>query len=458
MVDLIIITIYLGITLIVGIYKGSGIKNVREYAIAGRNYGTPVLVATIFGTLIGGGSTIGITESIFGTGIIFLFIFLGDPIHKLIISEKIAPRMGRFHNMISVGDLMDSFYGKAGRLAAGLCGFILLAGLLGAQISAFAYIFHFFTGMSPLLAIILAATIVVLYSAFGGIKAVTATDVIQFGVIIVAIPVIANVALIKVGGYQALFEALPPEKLAIFPPGASKLDYGLLIILFIIPFLNPAVMQRLLMARDVKQIQSSMRIAAALDVPFYIIMAIIALCMLVLNPSIDAKLCLPFLIDEYMPMGLKGLAIAGMLSVIMSTADSYLNAASVAFVHDFIKPLANKTLKNKTELLLTRLCTVIVGGLAILAAVAFENIVDIILEFLNVWGPVIVVPLYAGIFGFKGTKTGFKAAIIGAAVTFFAWKYFVPSIKPLFPSMLANAVCLYTFSKLTRKPSTLKQK
>lgn len=451
MIDLIIISLYLTITLLVGIYKGRGIRNVREYAIADRNYTTPVLVATIFGTLIGGGSTIGITESIFGTGIIFLFVFLGDPIHKMVISELIAPRIGRFHNMISVGDIMESFYGKAGKLTSGFCGFILLAGLLGAQIGAFGYIFHYFTGMSPAIAIVLAAAVVVIYSAFGGIRAVTATDVVQFGVILIAIPIIANVALMEVGGITELFKSVPADKISFFPPGESKAKYIVLMVLFWIPFLNPAVTQRLLMARDVKQIKTSLRIAALLDVPFYVIMAIIALCVLVLEPSIDAKLALPFLVDEYLPVGIKGFAIAGMLSVIMSTADSYLNAASVCFVHDFIKPLANNSLSNKAELILTRLCTVVVGCLAVFSALYFKSIVDIILQFIVVWGPIVVVPLYAGIFGYKSSPSAFKAGAAAGFLAVILWTIFVPDIEPLIPSMIANAIFFFVVSKYTNK-------
>ena len=74
-IDLVIIGVYLTLTLLLGLYQGRRVKSMRDYAIADRNYATPVMVAAVFATWVGGESTLGMAEKIFSSGFIFVFVF-----------------------------------------------------------------------------------------------------------------------------------------------------------------------------------------------------------------------------------------------------------------------------------------------------------------------------------------------------------------------------------------------
>ena len=54
----------------------------------------------------------------------------------------------------------------------------------------------------------------------------------------------------------------------------------------------------------------------------------------------DSAHILSYMVQDFIPIGLKGFVIAGLLAVIMSTADTELNAGSVALVHDVIKKIS----------------------------------------------------------------------------------------------------------------------
>ena len=69
--DQAIILGFLLITLVVGVFAGRGIKDIKDYAIANKAYGPPVLVLTLVATMIGGGSATGYTAQIFADGLIF---------------------------------------------------------------------------------------------------------------------------------------------------------------------------------------------------------------------------------------------------------------------------------------------------------------------------------------------------------------------------------------------------
>lgn len=450
-IDLIIIGAYLLITLVVGIYKGRGVTTVREFAVSDKTYTTPIIVATIFTTLLGDGSTMGLTARFFILGLVFVQLAFGEPMIKIFISELIGPRMGRFREMISAGDMMGSFYGKSGKLITGIAGLVVCVGYLGVQVKAFGIFFHYFTSINAEAAMIVGAGIVIAYSTFGGIKSVTATDVVQFAVIVVAVPIIANVALMEVGGVQALLASFPKEKIEVFPESLSKWQMIVLGGLYCVPFFNPALIQRLLMARDTKQMITSMRVAALLDIPFYATIGVIILCAYVLSPSVDASEALPYLINTYMPVGVKGVAIAGMLAVIMSTADSYLHAASVSLVHDVIKPVCGASLSNEKELKLTRWFTILIGLLSIVAALSFGTIMELLLLFLNVWGPVVVIPLIAGIFGYKASTKTFLFSVLASVITFLAWRKLIPDLEPTIPSMIVNAATFFILSRFDRE-------
>lgn len=441
--DYIIISLYLFITLFVGFYKGRNIHTMRDYSIANWEYTTPVLVATIFATWVGGESTMGMAENVFSVGAVFIFIFCGSLLNKLIVAQFVAPRMGRFHGFISIGSIMGSLYGKPGRILTGISAAFSCTVILGAQVTGIGYCLEYFLGISYLNSILIGAGTVILYSAFGGVRAVTATDVIQFGILIVAIPLICNIGIEAIGGYSNLFAQVPSSHLRLFPENESPIKYISLFLIFTIPFLNPAIMQRMLMAKDETQMATSLRFAALIEIPFYAIVGFIGFIALIFKPDLEPHLAMPYLIQHILPTGIKGFAISGILAVIMSTADSFLNAGAISLVHDVIQPMTNDSIPDKIEIFLAKVATVLLGVLAIVSAVSFKSILDIVIQSESCWAPLTVFPLYAGIFGFRTTPLTF--AVSAAAGVYFVifWNIFLEDFfgfSSLVPSIIFNMI------------------
>ena len=385
---------------------------------------------------------------------LFLFFF-GSSLNKFIIANVIAPRMKKFEGMISIGDMMGHSYGKPGKIITGIAGTLLLIGTLGSQISAIGYFISFFLDVSFFWSIIIGCGIIIIYSAFGGIKAVTITDVIQFGVLLIAIPMICNISLNTIGGYEALYHSLPETHIRFIPEGESIWKYIGLILTFSTPFLNPAITQRLLMSKNTSQMASAMRISAYIEIPFYLMISIIGFVAVSAYPDISAAHSVPTLITEMLPVGLKGITIAGMMAVIMSTADSVLNAASVTFVHDVLKPSFKEKITQKIELKIAKLVSIIFGLLSVVMALSFESVVDIILNSFSVWGPVTVIPLYAVIFGVKADSKIFVRSVVAGLSCFILWRSLqlesIFGFDALVPSMLANGFVFFLSVLSTRK-------
>jgi hypothetical protein len=102
------------------------------------------------------------------------------------------------------------------------------------------------------------------------------------------------------------------------------------------------------------------------------------------------------------------------MAMLMSTADSYINSSSVLFAHDFCVPL-NIDWAKKNELLLSRIAAVVIGVFALIISLSADSLFDIIVIMASFYMPLVTVPLFLAIFGFR---TSTKTHLFGILVAF----------------------------------------
>ncbi|MEM7495237.1 MAG: sodium:solute symporter family protein, partial [Myxococcota bacterium] len=446
--DTAIVAAYLLITLIIGLRAGRGITTMQDYVIGTsgvKTYGTPVLVATLFATEVGGGSTIGLSEKIFATGLIWLFAYLGVVLGLFLVAFFVAPHLGRFDftGKLSVGEMMGGFYGTPGRVVTGIAGTIRSVATTGVQIAAMGYLFQYFFNMPSLCGILISCGIVVIYSSFGGIRSVTATDIVQFSVLVIIIPIIAARMLHHAGGWDTVCAGAPAGHFHLLSH-KDLLKHAFTFFVLIIPNLDPAYIQRLLMARgDVKEAYNALISAGCLRAILICLVGITAFAVVASQPHLDPRHTYLYAVNTVLDTGYKGLGIAGLFAIIMSSADSYLHAAGVSFVHDVVQPLYKESLPSDQELKLTRFVTLLLGISAILGVLIFKSILDLALASLNLWLPVVIVPLLSGIVGYFSSTRTFCVAVTTGLTTVGLWKlgieHYVP-ISSTIPAMVANLI------------------
>jgi Na+/proline symporter len=422
-IDLTIIMTYLAITLMVGIWFGQNVKSLKEYSIGDNGFSTTVLVFTIIATWIGGGSMLGTSNNAFKYGIVALYPQLGMSLCLYIISSYLAPRMKPFLGMISVGEMIGDMYGREARIITGIAGAVKSLGHVGVQIFVMGNMFSYLTPGSKTECMLISTLVIIIYSALGGVRSVTFTDVLQSLTVAIAVPTIVIVCLKTVGGYDALLSKLPSTHTEIFYDKDLLTRYTYLFVYFCIPFLTPAMTQRMLMARDTYQIATSFKISAVLSLFFYSFAVFIGLIAFALSPQIESNHTLMYLVDYAIPPVLKGIAICGILSVIMSTADSHLNVASVSLTNDYLK-LFIHNLSDSAALSISRALTVVFGIFAYMIASKFTNLLDLVLYVDNFWGPIVVTPLLLGLCGFRSTSKVFIISAVAGFSTFIFWEYF----------------------------------
>ncbi|MEL6152629.1 MAG: hypothetical protein AAFQ78_01240, partial [Bacteroidota bacterium] len=277
-IDYLIVYAFLIITLIIGLRAGRGIKDIREYALANRGYSTGALVLTKLATTIGGAATIIASAEAYSHGVIMTAASMGIIISVLFVAFFVAPRMKYFSRCLTIGDMMAQLYGgNTIKIIAGSLGVVHSTIIAGLQLFVLGIICDTLLGVDPFWGIVLGGIFLGGYVAVGGIRAVTATDIFQFLILIIIFPIICSIAVKHVGGLATLFAKVPQEKLLIRGHEQFYLHLTLFLTLgiFSVGITVPPLTQRLLMAKDGRQIRNQHLIVAFLDPAFRILVMLI---------------------------------------------------------------------------------------------------------------------------------------------------------------------------------------
>lgn len=405
--------------LVVGLWAGRGVTKLEHFSVAGRQFGAWVIFATLSASFIGGGFTMGNAEKVFLVGVVNIFALWGFSLKEILVATVIAPRMKRFPEAISVGDIMGQAYGKAGRMVTGVFGVMLCAGIMGAQVGAMGYVFNLFLGVDYLVGILIGCSIAIAYSTVGGMRAVVFTDILQFIVLGVGIPLTLILGLDLAGGWRAVADAVPSNHLTLFGNMGPLAFISLFLTFLLGETLVPPYVQRLMIGRSAGHTARGTLWSGLFSVPFFAISGGIGLVALALAPNLDPNLAMPYLVQQALPIGLRGLVVAGIIAVVMSSADSFLNGAAVCLTSDVVLPAMRKSLSGRAQLTLAKAANLITGILAIIFAISIKSVLDILLYAYNFWAPVILPPLVAAFFGTKagsGLFLASAAAGLGATV------------------------------------------
>jgi len=422
MQTLIIVGIYLFAVLIIGLLAGRGIKNLEEYATAGKAFGTFAIFATLSASFIGGGFSTGNAEKVFLFGVVNIVALWGFSLKEIIVAKYIAPRMANYPKALSVGDIMEPHYGKEARIFSGIFGVLLCAGILGAQVGAMGYVFNSFLGIEQSYGILLGCSIVILYSTIGGMRSVVWTDIFQFIVLAIGLPITLYFGIEKVGGIDVMMQNIPQSHLSLdaLPGGYFGLA-AMFVAFFLGETLVPPYVQRLLIGKTSKKVQRGTLLSGLFSIPFFAVTGSIGLVALTMDPTLNANLAMPYVIQHALPILPQAIVIAAIISIIMSSADSFLNGASIAFSNDIIRPLVKNKMEAKKELLIARIITLAVGVLAVIFAMSIESVLDMLLYAYNFWAPTVLIPLSLAILGANVSKRRFIAGAIAGIIAAVAW-------------------------------------
>ncbi len=270
------------------------------------------------------------------------------------------------------------------------------------------------------------------------------------------IPIIAYVIVNQVGGIDQIFHQIPAEKLRIV--SHQKFSYYMFLAvswtIFPIFMVDPAIVQRMLMAKHPRQLRDQYLVSAVMKTIFRILFILIGLGGFILYSDVGANNVVLHAIRELLPVGIKGFAMAGFFALIMSTTDSYLHVAGVTLVHDVVKPLLD--IKNITinEKKWAQGFTLLLGLISIGIGLSTTNLFGLLLDALESTAPFLMFPLVSGIMGLKTDKRSFFGALGITFVVFCIAKLLLPSMYMRWTlpiSVIANVISFLSIHFVTHK-------
>lgn len=432
--DYIVIAAYLGGTLALGTWIGRRIHSGTDFFLAGRSLPWWAIGMSLVATDIGGIDIIGVGGAAYAHGLaVANFEWIGCVPAMIVAAFVFVPFFYR-SGVYTVPEFLERRFDARIRSALAACWLVFMACNLGVMLLASARMMQQTFGWDVAWCVWGTGLLVGFYTVFGGLAAVVYTDVIQCAVMIGGCLLVLVLGLIDVGGWSGLMERLPQNGHhgdLLVPVDADSpfpwpaILFGLALILSPAYWIgNQAIVQRSLGARSEFEAQASYVWGALLKNVIPLIIAVPGLIAAVRYPDLSTgDAAFPRLVSDLLPGGLRGVFVAGFMAALMSSVDSYLNAASTLLCHDLYKRFVRPDADDRRLLAVGRWTTVALVGWGIgfafgLLQVSENSGIYTIFQTLMAFfqGPALAV-LLLGLFWRRATGTGALVAFLGGIAT-----------------------------------------
>ena len=301
-----------------------------------------------------------------------------------------------------------------------------------------------------------------LYTMKGGLRAVVYADMVQGSWLIVSSIVLTIVGLMAVGGWGGLTARVDPGFIHMVKPLDSELPItgfliGNLLGGMFYWCMDQTNVQRVLGARSVDQGQKGAIFAGFLKLLIPFILVLPGVIAHALYPNLPkADMAYPRLVSDLLPAGLRGLVLAGLIAILMSSMSACYNASATLVVRDFFlhwKP----GLSDADQVVIGRRVTVLMAVLGVLAA-PLVGLSVTIWHYLQMLSAYLGVPLCAVIFVGLLWKRGNTAGAIAGGVAGFSLGLFLfldqtlgwgLAAHPYLTSFLHRSILVWFFAAIT---------
>jgi SSS family solute:Na+ symporter len=410
--DFSIFVVYMILVFLVGVYFYRKNKSREDYYVGSRSIKSYHVGLSVVATDVGGGFSIGLGGLGFTMGLSGSWLLFTGLIGAWLAAVFIIPKLKKVdakHGMLTYPDYLRHIFGNQTAFFAALIsgfGYMGFTGgqvLAGAKLSSGTLFMDIPLDIDPMIfSIVIIAGIILIYTVMGGLKAVIYTDTIQWiillvGLIFFAIPF----AFADIGGVFG-FSAYLPERYFDFNNVSWSQVVNWFVTIIPIWLIGMTLYQRMYACADEKQAKRAWFIAGVFEWPIMAFTGVVlGMAARVFFPESEPELGLPRLLQEVLPIGIKGIVIAAYFSAIMSTADSCLIASSGNLTNDVLERYFFKNLSDKWMVRLSQIVTLFIGIVAIVIAISFQSVLDVILQAYSFMVAGLFIPTLFAYFGSK---------------------------------------------------------
>ncbi|MCP4573886.1 MAG: sodium:solute symporter family protein [bacterium] len=363
--------------------------NALDYIVAGRRLTLPAFTASLVSTWYGG--ILGVGEYGWSHGVSNWLVF-GVPyyLYAGVFALWLA-RKARRSDVLTVPDMLERRYGRPAALVGAVVIFVMTAPaayvlMLGVMVS-------FATGWPLWVGVVLGTALSTAYVFRGGLKAVVATDMVQFVLMFVGFLVLVPVCVSKFGGWEFLKANLPEAHLS-WDGGLGFQAVAVWYVIAMSTLVEPAFYQRCYAARSDNVARGGILLAIGFWIVFDFLTTTAGLYARALLPDLANPVqAFPALAAHVLPGFWQGMFTVGLLATIMSTVDSYAFLGAVTLGRDVIGRWRGSD--EEASLSLVRWALVGTAVLAVALALMAGSVITLWKSLGSVGTPVLLVPLAA---------------------------------------------------------------
>ena len=296
------------------------------------------------------------------------------------------------------------------------------------------------------------------------------TDVVQTVILSLAGLVIAGIAWARIS--PGFLKSLPDDFISLRVPwklpefsgteNAQFEFFGALVIIWVLKGLlmnagGPAQMydfQRFLAARSDRD---ASKIGAAwsvfLVVRWAMVMGIALLAITGMTGAEDAEKVMPLVLKDYLPVGLRGVVIAGLLAAFMSTFSSTVNSGASFIVRDIWQPFFKKNPSDRQAVRFSYAATILIVLLGILIGFQGSSIAEIWNWMMVALGGGVIIPNVLRWYWWRMNGWGYALGILGGLFLSLVVLFFkdLPQYV-VFPLVVTGSMLMSVLGSLWTKP------
>lgn len=437
-------------------------KNMKSFFVASRRLTIPVLIGVGAASWIDSWSIVGLAECGTTMGICILFIYvIPNTILRLPLALWVGPlvRDKMPDWVITMPDLMEYLYSRNTKLVMAIgmmCPVLYEAALLTAGGQVIAYV----TGINMWMAFAILGIIVVIYTSLSGMFGLAVTDMVQFVIMSVAAGVLCAGMYFHFDGFGAIFQRANEinPNFTTASGGLNVMEILSWSIGAVAMYANSQSYQRFGASKSGGDIKVAYSCIMLFSVVFSTIMVLAGMAALVQYPDVAAESpsqAFWAIVFETLPVGLRGLFVAALLSAVMSTVSADYLITGAVVVHDIYRGFINKKLTDKGEVVATKVVIAVIGVLIIFATYFWQDGISKAYYYIGGFQvAAFFVPLIFGLFYKKKTAAAGFWSLLLSIVMYAVWQ-FVLQCPAGIPTNLAciifSMVTYVVISKLTYK-------
>ncbi len=444
MPDWIIVGMFIILILGLGFFIGRAQKNQVDYYLGGRNISSWLVGASLMSNQVSAISLIGAPAFIAlknNGGLRWLQYEMAIPLAMIVIILSLVP-VYREKGGITIYEYLERRFGAASR--ACISGIFLVSRSMGAGVILLAtsYVTSVCIGLPLSPTIMLIGLVSLVYTTLGGIRADIITDLIQLIILWVGSLACIAVLIGLMGGLPEISSDIEGRFMVFdlsstgFGDGNTFSFWPMLFggfFLYVSYYgCDQSQAQRLLTTRDTAGARKALVINGILRFPLVCTYCCIGVLMIPfisrfpdfsrVIKSLPPDYLIPVFLITYVPEGLLGIIVAGILAASMSSLDSTINSLSAATWQDFLcrfRP-GLRALNDRMKVRYSRCITLLWGILSTGFALHIAGVPDTVIELVNKIGSAFYGPV-AGIFALgifsKRTRQVFALGGLAAGVT-----------------------------------------